>query len=156
MATMATTLPPGDAAVADPFTIWTVGDICDDDNEALDCADVGDLVAAGSPDYFVPLGDIQYEKGALSAFNRFYHPKVDAKLLGHQTRGREPRVPDHRRGRLLLLLRVRGRRPHQGLLLVDGWQLEAGRSQLELREDRRHLRLYQGRVLVVARPARGS
>jgi hypothetical protein len=79
-ATLATTtLAPG-AEAADPFTVWTVGDICDDDNEAVDCADVGDLVAADSPDYFVPLGDNQYEIGSLSAFNTYYHPKVGSKL----------------------------------------------------------------------------
>jgi hypothetical protein len=79
-ATLATTtLAPG-AEAADPFTVWTVGDICDDDHEAVDCADVGDLVAADSPDYFVPLGDNQYEIGSLSAFNTYYHPKVGAKL----------------------------------------------------------------------------
>ena len=60
--------------------MWAVGDICNDDNEAIDCADVADLVAADSPDYFVPLGDNQYETGALSAFNTYYHPKVGAKL----------------------------------------------------------------------------
>ena len=80
LAAMATTLLPGGASAADPVTVWAVGDICDDDNEAIDCADVGDLVAAGSPDYFVPLGDIQYEKGALTAFNKYYDPKVGAKL----------------------------------------------------------------------------
>lgn len=73
-------LLPGGAAAADPFTVWTVGDICDDDNAAIDCADVADLVAGGWPGYFVPLGDNQYETGALSAFNRFYDPKVGAKL----------------------------------------------------------------------------
>lgn len=79
-ATLATTTLAGDAAATDPLTVWTVGDICDDDHAEIDCADVADLVAADVPDYFVPLGDIQYETGALSAFNTYYHPKVGAKL----------------------------------------------------------------------------
>ena len=53
-ATLATTTLAGDAAAADPLTVWAVGDICDDDNAVIDCADVADLVAADSPDYFVP------------------------------------------------------------------------------------------------------
>jgi hypothetical protein len=69
------------SAAADTFTLWTVGDICDDDHAPIpDCADVGDLIDNASPGYFVPLGDNQYENGALANFNTFYQPKVGAKL----------------------------------------------------------------------------
>lgn len=74
-----------DAEAVDPdaptsLTVWTVGDLCDDDNAPLDCADVGALVDQAEPDYFVPLGDIQYENGALEKFNAYYDPKVGSRL----------------------------------------------------------------------------
>jgi hypothetical protein len=63
------------------LVVWAVGDLCDDDNAAVDCEDVADLIAADpTATYFVPLGDIQYENGSLTKFNTYYHPKVGARL----------------------------------------------------------------------------
>ena len=71
-----------DASAARPgLVVWTVGDLCDDDNDVPGCETVADLVAADpTATYFVPLGDNQYQNGSLSNYETYYHPKVGAKL----------------------------------------------------------------------------
>ena len=75
-------ITPGQVATAaDPLVAWTVGDMCDNDNGVPGCERVADLIAADTTtSYFVPLGDIQYEKPTLALFNTYYHPKVGARL----------------------------------------------------------------------------
>lgn len=65
----------------DPLVVWAVGDMCDDDNDVPGCGQVADLVAADpTKTYFAALGDLQYEKGTLALFNKYYAPQVGAKL----------------------------------------------------------------------------
>ena len=74
-------IPGQVATAADPLVVWTVGDMCDNDNGVPGCERVADLVAADTTtSYFVPMGDIQYEKPTLALFNTYYHPKVGARL----------------------------------------------------------------------------
>lgn len=60
--------------------VWAVGDICDDDNKtelSESCGHNGTMIAADTAlDWFLPLGDIQYENGAPSDFANFYNPKM--------------------------------------------------------------------------------
>ena len=57
--------------------IWAIGDLCDDDSAALDCDDVGRLIAGDAEtDAVLALGDLQYENGSLANFNRYYDPKM--------------------------------------------------------------------------------
>jgi hypothetical protein len=71
----------GATAARPGLVVWTVGDLCDDDNDVPGCETVADLVAADpTASYFVPLGDNQYQNGSLSNYEAYYHPKVGAKL----------------------------------------------------------------------------
>lgn len=72
---------PAAQAAADPLVVWAVGDMCDNDHDVPGCGDVADLVAAdATTTYFAALGDLQYEKGTLPLFQKYYGPKVGAKL----------------------------------------------------------------------------
>jgi hypothetical protein len=70
-------LNPASVAAAGVTVVWAVGDLCDDDHAALDCDDVGRLIARDpETDAVLALGDLQYENGSLANFNRFYDPKM--------------------------------------------------------------------------------
>ena len=57
--------------------VWAVGDICDDDHEEVDCADVGRLIRRdAATDAVLGLGDLQYEDGTLSDYRRYYDKKM--------------------------------------------------------------------------------
>jgi hypothetical protein len=57
--------------------VWAVGDLCDNDDAALDCDDVGQLIAGDTEtDAVLALGDLQYETGALADFRRYYDRKM--------------------------------------------------------------------------------
>lgn len=59
--------------------VWVTGDACDDDAAAVDCDDVGRLIANDvETDAVLGLGDLQYENGSLANFNRWYDPKMGA------------------------------------------------------------------------------
>ncbi len=89
--------------------VWVIGDSCDNDDAAVDCDDVGRLIANDpETDAVLGLGDLQYENGSLANFNRWYDPKMGA---GKGLKGRtdvpcagEPRVPDEWSSWLLRLL----------------------------------------------------
>lgn len=76
------TPPSAPRTAAGDTVIWAVGDLCDDDDRPQpDCSAVADLIA-GDPerDYFLTLGDSQYERGTTADFDRYYDPKVGSKL----------------------------------------------------------------------------
>lgn len=59
--------------------VWVIGDSCDNDDAAVDCDDVGRLIANDpETDAVLGLGDLQYENGSLANFNRWYDPKMGA------------------------------------------------------------------------------
>jgi hypothetical protein len=59
--------------------IWAVGDNCDDDHAALDCDDVGRLIANDpATDAVLAMGDLQYENASLAKLNQYYDPKMGA------------------------------------------------------------------------------
>ncbi|CAA9353870.1 MAG: hypothetical protein AVDCRST_MAG34-1935 [uncultured Nocardioidaceae bacterium] len=65
------------ARAAASTVVWAVGDSCDNDHAAVDCDDVGRLIANdAATDAVLALGDLQYENGSLTNFNRFYDPKM--------------------------------------------------------------------------------
>lgn len=67
------------APVADEdVVVWAAGDLCDD-HDAPDCGAVGTMIASDrATDYFLALGDLQYEVGSLSDFRRYYDPAMGA------------------------------------------------------------------------------
>ncbi len=78
---VAAVTPSEDARAVGPLVVWSVGDLCDDDNGVPGCERVANLIAADTArSYFVPLGDSQYENGSLAKFNTYYKPKVGTKL----------------------------------------------------------------------------
>lgn len=61
--------------------VWAAGDLCDNDNEPVDCADVGRLISRDRrAEAFLALGDLQYDKGELSDFRQYYNKKMGAKV----------------------------------------------------------------------------
>jgi acid phosphatase type 7 len=67
----------GDAAEDGAAVLWAVGDVCDDDNAAQDCADVGELIADDpTRDALLMLGDGQYDRGTLSEYRTWYDAKM--------------------------------------------------------------------------------
>ena len=68
---------PAAATASGATVVWAVGDLCDDDQAALDCDDVGRLIASDpETDLVLALGDLQYENGSLAKFQRYYDPKM--------------------------------------------------------------------------------
>lgn len=73
--------PREQAQAVDPLVVWTVGDMCANNNAVPGCGQVADLVAAdASTTYFAALGDLQYNRGTLAEFNTYYDRKVGARL----------------------------------------------------------------------------
>jgi hypothetical protein len=71
--------------------VWAAGDACDDSDRVPGCAEVGRLIADDpATDYFVGLGDLQYENGELANFERYYDPKMGS---GPGLKGRTWPVP---------------------------------------------------------------
>src|SRR5262245_15959660 len=63
--------PPGRTAAGD-YVVWAVGDVCDNDDAPLDCADVAALIAADPQrDAVLILGDAQYNAGTLAEYRRW-------------------------------------------------------------------------------------
>ena len=68
---------PGDAAEDGAAVVWAVGDVCDNDDAAKDCADVGELIADDpTKDALLMLGDGQYDRGTLNEYNTWYDTKM--------------------------------------------------------------------------------
>lgn len=71
--------PTATTAATTHQVVWAVGDVCDNDHAAWDCADLATRIAADPErDAVLILGDAQYDAGTLLEYQTWYHPKMGA------------------------------------------------------------------------------
>lgn len=77
IAVMVNGVSSGDTTYDQAEVVWAVGDVCDNDNAATDCADVGEMIAADvARDRLLLLGDGQYDRGTLAEYSTWYDAKM--------------------------------------------------------------------------------